>query len=174
MKLPMNLYAHLSDSDQEKLRTRAKMLAQTDQKQPAEPPLEVMVVRLGQAERYALPLSSLVQVIQTAVFPLPGVPSEIAGMLSWHGQMICVLEAAHLLGLNASTIETTTRVILLSSPHGLVALQVAEILELASFAPSSLGPPMVGRLAVQAIYAGHTALLEPAQLWERVMSLVSE
>jgi chemotaxis signal transduction protein len=165
-------FAHLSSHQMQILRLRANRLAQRGTSQTQDPPLEVMVLRLGAVERYALPLSELIQVIHPNIFALPGVPAEIAGMLSWHGQMITVLDATRLLGLNPAPDDHHTRVLLLHSPHGTVALKVSEILELAGFAPSSLEAPLVGRLGVQAIYAGHTALLEPAQWWDHVGALL--
>jgi chemotaxis signal transduction protein len=165
---------HLSPDDLQILRQRAAQLAQGirgSQVPDTEIPLEVMVVQLGQNERYALPLSDLVQVIKPAVFALPGVPAEVLGVLSWHGQMICVLDLTRLLGLPPQPDDLHTRVLLLNTQWGVVALKVQAVLELASFAPSSLTSPLVGRPGVRAIHAAHTALLEPALLWERVLGL---
>jgi purine-binding chemotaxis protein CheW len=96
------------------LRTRAQLLAQS--KKPAEPEMDgesIMIFRLAE-ERYALPVSSVSEVV-TGVepVPVPGAPSRVAGVIQLRGEIMPVFNLVNVLGLTESRDSDAATVLLL-------------------------------------------------------------
>jgi chemotaxis signal transduction protein len=82
-------------------RARAELLARSEA--AAGPDLEresIIVFRIGR-ERYAVPLSSVSEVIATAaIAPVPGAPPRVAGVIQFRGEIHPVFNLAQALGVS--------------------------------------------------------------------------
>lgn len=122
----------LSDEDprrlEEALRKRAALLAaRRTTAAPAARLLSVMIFRLG-AERYALPLSRLRQVLAFAhETPIPGAPRAVLAAIGARGRIRTVLDAAALLNLPAAESRTGGFVLMVGKDAGEIGLRVDSV-----------------------------------------------
>lgn len=85
---------------EEILRRRALSLARREAQAPGDrSPREVLVFRLG-AERYALPLADVREVLRLSdPVPVPGAPSAILGVVAVRGEIRPVVDLSRVVGL---------------------------------------------------------------------------
>jgi purine-binding chemotaxis protein CheW len=110
------------------LRTRAQLLARSEK--PAAPEMDgesIMIFRLAH-ERYALPVSSVSEVV-TGVepVPVPGAPARVAGVIQLRGEIRPVFNLAHVLGLPESRDSDAATVLLLGHGEREVGLRTGPV-----------------------------------------------
>jgi chemotaxis-related protein WspB len=120
--------------------------------------MKVLVFHIG-ADRYALPLRALAQVLPVAALrQLPLAPPFVAGLMDLHGQPVPVIDLSRLAGHAPEQIWFDTRIILLDYPDqhgvphqlGLLAEHVlgVETIDPALFTDSGIdGAPFLGPIA---------------------------
>lgn len=133
--------------------------------------MKVLVFHIG-AERYALPLASVLRVLPVArLTALPGAPHYVPGLLDLHGAPVPVIDLSRLAGTPPDAVRYDTRILLVEIEAlgrvrtlGLKAERVAGVAELAA-APVDAGvaaAPWLGRVAATA--DGLLQLLAPQRI----------
>jgi len=89
----------------------------------------VVTFRLGN-QTYALPISRVHQIIEmVAITPLPHVNPLILGVITFHGELVPVVNMRHLLGLEEIPLHLHTPIILMKVSKRLVGLIVDNVLD---------------------------------------------
>jgi chemotaxis-related protein WspB len=74
--------------------------------------MKVLVFHIGR-ERYALPLTAVLQVLPVArLKPLPGAPHCVSGLLDLHGAPVPVIDLSRLAGSIPDAVRFDTRILL--------------------------------------------------------------
>jgi purine-binding chemotaxis protein CheW len=113
-----------------------------------------MIFLLGE-ERYALPLSRVVEVIAgAAICPVPGAPAAVAGVMQVRGEIRPVFHLAQLLG--AAGTEPLHTVVLVRHGNREVGLGVSRVEDIrfigeADFREAPAGNPRIQRLTADLI-----------------------
>lgn len=138
-----------------RLEARAQRLARPPE-EAAEGTLGVCVFRMG-TERYAVPLSHVLEVIRgVVVAPLPCTPPFIRGVLNLRGRIFSVTDLAVYLGL--PPLEEAAAVVLVRHGDMELGLLADDILESTMLDPGVLQPPPATLSARQAaVLQGVTA-----------------
>lgn len=101
--------------------------------------------RLGRDEEYGLPHGIVEEVLMVdSIARVPGVPAVWSGVINRRGQMLPVLDAARLFGLEAEAAGSGTGigVVVVSAAGHVVGLQVEEPIDIDSYPADALGPPL--------------------------------
>lgn len=87
-----------------------------------------VVFRL-ERDRYALPLSSIREVVQSpaSYTRIPRAPTTLLGVMNLRGRVVTVVDLRALLGLEATPIDGTTKVVLLDRPRRLLGLLISDV-----------------------------------------------
>jgi chemotaxis signal transduction protein len=116
--------------------------------------LQVMIFLLGE-ERFAMPLSSVLEVIaDAAICPVPGAPATVAGVMQVRGEIRPVFHLAHLLG--AAGTEPLHTVVLVRHRNREVGLGVSHVEDIRSmdaedFREAPAGNPRIRRLTADLV-----------------------
>jgi chemotaxis signal transduction protein len=105
--------------------------------------IRALVVMLGE-ERYGLELNGLIEVLPfTNCSPVPGGPSELAGVINRRGEIRAVIGLSRLLGLAGSASSDTGGgyVVMLRTDAGEVGLQVDQVERIAFVDTATLIAP---------------------------------
>jgi chemotaxis-related protein WspB len=134
-----------------------------------------VVFRLGD-ERYALDVRHVAEVLPLLdVRPVPGAPSEIAGVFLYRGTPVPVIDMAEVIVGRPSERRSSTRLVIINAPETLapgrhVALMAERATETVSRNPTDFAPPVVtsaskpalGKVAIDAL--GMLQQVDPAIL----------
>ena len=86
---------------------------------------QILPFRLGE-ETYAIEVTDIQEVVENQpIFPIPAAPGSIAGVISFHGRMVPVVDLPLLLGFSEGT--RSERLIILTDFHGPVGLRVEQL-----------------------------------------------
>lgn len=135
-------------------RQRAETLARPAAAPDSAQQLQIMIFLLGE-ERYALPLSRVVEVIAgAAICPVPGAPAAVAGVMQVRGEIRPVFHLAQLLG--AAGTEPLHTVVLVRHGNREVGLGVSRVEDIrfigeADFREAPAGNPRIQRLTADLI-----------------------
>ena len=100
----------------------------------------VLLVQIA-GEFYALPSSSVREVIRyRACTPIPGAPPTLPGILSQRGAILPVVDLHPLLGLEATPITRTTRLVVVGHAEADLAMLVEAVLDLAPLPTDAVEP----------------------------------
>ena len=95
----------------------------------AEPAVLRLVIFALARQRYGLALSTVERVLQmVAVSPLPGCPDAILGVINVHGAILPVVDLRRRLGLPLADYGPEASLLLVRTPHRMVALPVDEVI----------------------------------------------
>jgi purine-binding chemotaxis protein CheW len=133
-------------------RQRAETLARPEAAaSDAAQQLQVMIFQLGE-ERFALPLSSVVEVIADAVIcPVPGAPAPVAGVMQVRGEIRPVFHLAQLLG--AAGPEPLQTVVLVRHGNRELGLGVSRVEDIRSMDPEDFREAPAGNPRIQRLTA---------------------
>ncbi|HSW08807.1 chemotaxis protein CheW [Aquabacterium sp.] len=112
----------------------------------------VLICRV-QDWRCALPLAQVVETMRVqAIRPLAGAPSFVLGVAVLRGQVVPVVDAAHLLGMPSGRAE---RLVSIRVDERVMALAVSEVIGVRALDPGSLQalPPLLGDSSADLISA---------------------
>jgi purine-binding chemotaxis protein CheW len=118
--------AEIPAEDRERIfRQRAEALARPSAAPVDSAQRQIMVFQLGQ-ERFALPLSDMVEVISGAtIAPVPGAPASVAGVIQVRGEIRPVFHLGQLLG--AAGVESLDTVALVRYRSHEVGLRIGRV-----------------------------------------------
>lgn len=83
------------------------------------------------AIREVMPLRSLSR--------LPGVPEPLAGITTWHGEILTVLDIRSVYGIRAGGLQDNRRVLVAGDGDAVLGILVDDVLELRRLAPGDIG-----------------------------------
>jgi purine-binding chemotaxis protein CheW len=101
----------------------------------------LVVLRLG-AQRYALPIEPIVQLVEmVTITPLPQAHPVVGGLITVRGASVPVVDLRRVLGLTATQRALHTPIVLLQLAGRLVGLLVDDVLDVRAAPAGQIAPP---------------------------------
>lgn len=117
-----------------------------------------LVAFLIDGTRYAVPLTAAERVFgMVAVYPLPGAPEALLGVINVHGRPIAVVDVRRRVGLAAREYDLAAHLLIVSTPRRRLAIATDEVLGPVEIEARVVAPP-------QAISPGRGSLSGVAAL----------
>lgn len=108
--------------------------------------MQHLIFKVGESA-FAAPLAEVEVVLPVpALEPLVGAPAHVAGLLSYRGRLIPVIDLSLLRGLGAVSRLISCRLVLVKSPSGgdaRLALMVEKVLEVIDVSPAGTVPEVI-------------------------------
>jgi len=137
----------------------------------AAPDVREIVVFVLAGQRYALPIEAVQEIQQiVAMSAVPGVTPGLVGMLNLRGEIVPVVDARLLLGMETAEYTLETPMVIAHAGSSLVALLVDEVEDVVTPPPGCMQAPgevyeLADRLlGVCRLEEGFVFLLDPARL----------
>ncbi|MBE7557980.1 chemotaxis protein CheW [bacterium] len=97
-------------------------------------------------ERFAVELTDVSEVIRDyPLYPVPGAPEFVDGVVNLRGRVVTVLSGRRLLGLADDPPPTGERILILQGPGELLGVRVDRVVGVKRVAVSALEPPLAGK-----------------------------
>lgn len=145
---------------------RAERLARAEGHGAASAAYAVIVFRMG-VERYALPLSSLSEVLpEHACAAVPGAPERLAGVIQVRGEIRPVLDLARLLEIGPLEEGAGGSLLLVRSRGREFGLRIGQVEDIRVLTEQERGAAPAGAAKVQWITPDLISVLDPDSLFE--------
>lgn len=149
------------------LADRARRLAQPLAAPDPKETREIVSFRLAR-ETYGI-AADLVQEIcrVTTLAPLPGAAPPIAGLTTWRGDLLLVLDLRRVLGLPAHALDDLRQMVVIDTPAGTAALLTDEVIGIVKVAPEELDAavmPEQARARIRGVTRDAMIVLDAAAL----------
>lgn len=101
-----------------------------------------LVAFLVAGTRYGVPLAATERVFRmVAVYPLPGAPEALLGVMNLHGRPIAVVDLRRRVGLPAGDYDLAAHLLIVSTPRRRLAIAADEVLGPMEIEPGAVAPP---------------------------------
>jgi purine-binding chemotaxis protein CheW len=169
-----NLYEKFSEKEWQLLEARARRVERAAQQVETRHLIDVLTVQLH-SESYAIPVNEIRAVYEDiSITELPGVPAHIAGIANIRGQLVTVLDLAHILAIGGEKSEKYA-LLLLDFDEMHAAIRVEQVSEVAQLALDELNTiPGETKPFIQGVLSDGTALLNLQQLVDGSSLLVDQ
>ncbi|MDE1464669.1 chemotaxis protein CheW [Spartinivicinus poritis] len=127
---------------------------------------EYIRFKLGKSEQYGIPYHYLEEITYANnISKVPCVPSHIAGVINWRGNLLAVLNLAFFFNIEANEVNDESRVIIVTASNMTAGILVSEIEENNTYSPNMLAPPISSERVtnidyVKGIYKGTITIID--------------